>query len=182
MGPKKKSSEENPDMKLVAGGCAITLLILLSPGLSSSAVELDEHLRFLKPLIGRVWVGGYVGSESSDMQIVLRFEQVLSGRAVRYVREVEAADFSGVTKFYWNPGRGEVCFISLNNRGIVGEGVVNAEDGRIILRGQSHRPDNTTEFKTILQVTPKGTLRDTFLRMEDGEWVQGHLQEFVAEE
>jgi hypothetical protein len=167
-------------MKLIAGGCAIALLVLLGPVLSSSATELDEHLQFLKPLIGKQWVGGYVGSESSNIEIVLRFEQVLEGRAVRYVRDVEAADFSGLTQFYWNPGRGEVCFISLNNRGIVGEGIVSAEDGKIVLRGKSHRPDKTTEFKTTLEIDPKGTLRDTFLRMEDSEWVQGHLQEFVA--
>jgi len=169
-------------MKLIAGGCAIALLILLGPVLSSSAAELDEHLEFLKPLIGKEWVGGFVGSESSDIQIVLRFEQVLDGRAVRYVREVEAADFSGLTQFYWNPGRGEVCFISLNNRGIVGEGVVSTVDGKIVLLGKSHRQDKTTEFKTILEIDPKGTLRDTFLRMENSEWVQGHLQEFVANE
>ena len=102
------------------------------------------------------------------------------GRAVRYTREVEAVDFSGLTQFYWNPSRGEVCFISLNNRGIVGEGVVKAEDGRIVLRGKSHRPDKTIEFKTMLEVDPNGTLRDTFLRMEGSEWVQGHLQEFVV--
>jgi hypothetical protein len=169
-------------MKLIAGLCAIALLILPVPVSCFSAAELDEHLEFLEPLIGKEWVGGFVGAESPNMQIVLRFEQVLGGRAVRYVREVEAADFSGLTHFYWNPGRGEVCFISLNNRGIVGEGVVNAEDGRIVLLGKSHRPDKTTEFKTTLEIGPKGTLRDTFLRMEGSEWVQGHLQEFVAKQ
>jgi len=167
-------------MKLIACGCAIALLFLIGPVLSSSATELDEHLQFLEPLIGKEWVGGYVGSGSRDIQIVLRFEEVLGGRAVRYVREVEAADFSELTQFYWNPGRKEICFISLNNRGIVGEGVVNAEDGRIVLRGKSHRPDRTTEFKTTLEIDPNGTLRDTFLRMEGSEWVQGHIQEFVA--
>ena len=74
---KTKSSEENSDMKLIAGGCAITLLILLAPVSSVSAAELDEHLQFLEPLIGKEWVGGYIGSESSDIQIVLRFTQAV---------------------------------------------------------------------------------------------------------
>jgi hypothetical protein len=170
-------------MRLVAARNVSALLLLfasLSP--SSLAAELDEHLQFLGPLIGKEWLGGYVGSESSDIQIALRFEQVLGGSAVRYVREVEAAGFSGLTHFYWNPGRREVCFISLNNRGIVGEGVVNAESGRIVLRGKSYRSDNTIEFKTTLEIDPKGTLTDTFLRKESGEWVQGHLQQFVAKQ
>jgi hypothetical protein len=169
-------------MELIAGRLVVPLFLLLVPVLASTAVELDEHLQFLEPLIGKEWIGGYVGSESPDVQIVLRFEQVLGGRVVRYTRQVEALDFSGLTQFYWNPGRDEVCFISLYNRGIVEEGIVSAENGKIILHGKSHRPDKTTEFKTILEIDPKGTLRDTFLRMEGGEWVQGHIQEFVAKQ
>ena len=170
-------------MKLIAAGVVVALLSSTVSILSSSpATELDEHLQFLEPLIGEEWVGGYVGAESSDIQIALLFERVLGGNAVRYVREVEAVGYSGLTHIYWNPGREEVCFISLNNRGIVGEGVVNVEGGRIVLRGKSHRADKTIEFKTTLEIDPKGTLRDTFLRIEDGEWVQGHLQEFVVKE
>lgn len=160
--------------------CIISLLIVLIPVLSSAAAILDKHLQFLEPMLGKEWVGGFVGSESSDIQIVLRFEPILSGRAVKYVREVETAEFSGITHFYWNPGNGDVCFISLNNRGIVGEGVVSQEDGKIVLLGNSYREDQATEFKTILEIDATGTLRDTFLRMENGEWVQGHLQEFVV--
>jgi hypothetical protein len=169
-------------MKLVAGRLAVTLLFLLVPVLVSTAAELDEHLHFLEPLIGKEWVGGFVGLESHDMQILLRFEQILGGRAVRYVREAEAADFSGLTQFYWNPARGEVCFLSLNSRGMVEEGVVSAENGRIVLHGKSHRSDRTIEFKTTLEIDPRGTLRDTFLRLEGSEWVQGHIQEFVAKQ
>jgi hypothetical protein len=170
-------------MKMIAGGSVVMLLFLtISLPSSLPAAELDEHLRFLEPLMGKEWVGGYVGSEAPDIQIALRFDQILDGKVVRYVREAKAADFSGLTHFFWNPGRGEVCFISLNNRGIVGEGVVNAADGTITLHGQSHRPDKTTEFKTTLEIDAKGTLRDTFLRMESGEWVHGHLQEYVAKE
>lgn len=169
-------------MKKPVAACLIALLAGLFPLFSSGAVELEEHLRFFEPLIGKTWVGGYVGSESSGIEIVLRFEQILGGSAVSYGREAIAADFSGLTQFYWNPDREEVCFISLNNRGIVGEGVVTAMDSRIVLRGKSHRPDKTTDFKTTLEIDSKGTLRDTFLRLEGGNWVQGHLQEFVATE
>ena len=169
-------------MKLYTVRVLISLLIVLGLVVSSLAAELDEHLQFLEPLLGKEWVGGYVGSESSDIEIVLLFEPILDGHAVKYIRNVEATEFSGLTQFYWNPGSGDVRFISLNNRGIVGEGVVSQEDGRIVLHGESYRQDQTTEFKTILAIDAKGTLRDTFLRMEDGEWVQGHLQEFIVNE
>ena len=169
-------------MKLIVGGCALALIAMLVPFSSSPASELDEHLRFLEPLIGKEWVGGYVGSDSPGIEIVLRFETILGGRVVRYVREVEAADFSAVTQLYWNPGRGEVCFLGLNSRGIVEEGVVHVTDSKIVLRGKSQWPDRTIEFKTTLEIDAKGILRDTFLRMEGSQWVQGHVQEFIAKE
>jgi len=169
-------------MKLVAVTCLVALLVLLASIVASSADELDEHLQFLAPMLGKAWVGGFVGSESPDIRIVLHFEPILGGCAVKYVREVEAAGFSEVTQFYWHPSHGDVRFISLNNKGIVGEGIVSYEDGKVVLLGNSYRQNETTEFKTILEIDENGTLRDTFLRMEDGEWVQGHLQEFVVEE
>jgi hypothetical protein len=106
----------------------------------------------------------------------------LDGFAVKYLRQAEAADFTGVTHFYWNPGRENVCFISLNNRGIVGEGIVSSENGKIVLLGKSHRGGNTTEFKTTLEIDRNGTLKDTFVRNEGRDWVQGHVQEFAAKE
>ncbi len=127
-------------------------------------------------------MGGFVGAGTSDLVISLSFAQILDGKAVKYTREAKAANFAGVTHFYWSPDRGEVCFLSLNSRGIVGEGVVMSEGGGIVLRGNSHWPDRTVEFETILRIGPKGTLTDTFKRKENGEWVVGHVQEFVVKE
>ena len=149
---------------------------------SSLAAELTEHLSFLQPLIGTDWVGGYVGAEAPDLEITLRFEPILDGKAVRYIREAAAADFAGVTHFYWSPNRGEACFINLNNRGIVDEGVVASEGGNIVLRGHSHRSDGSVEFKITLSIDATNTLIDTFMRKKANEWVLGHVQEFIAKE
>ncbi len=160
---------------------AIAVLVLWGSIISpSAAVELDEHLGFLQPLIGTDWVGGYVGPDAPDLEISLRFEPILDGRAVAYAREAEAAEFSALTHFYWSPDRGEVLFLSLNNRGMVEEGIAEFEGGGVVLRGESHRTDGSTEFETTLEIVEGGTLRDTFLRRKNGEWVQGHVQEFVA--
>ena len=56
-------------MKLYTVEFLISLLIVLTLVVSSLAAELDEHLEFLEPLLGKEWVGGYVGSESSDIEI-----------------------------------------------------------------------------------------------------------------
>ena len=158
----------------------LAFLTLLSS--SSLAADLAEHLSFLQPLIGTDWVGGYVGADAPDLEILLRFEPILDGTGVRYIREAAAADFASVTHFYWSPNRGEVSFLNLNNRGSVSEGVVTSEGGNIVLRGSSHRSDGTVEFKTTLSIDATNTLNDTFMRKKDGEWVPGHVQEFVARE
>jgi hypothetical protein len=169
-------------MKLIASGCMTLLLSLIPPHSTPQAGTLDEHLRFLEPLLGTEWVGGYVGPEAPALEIVLGFSVMLDGRVVEYVREAAEADFSSVTQFFWNPAREEICFLSLDNRGTVGEGVVSVVEGKIVLLGQSHRSDGTIEFKTTWEVDANGNLTDTFQRMEDGRWVQGHLQQFARNE
>lgn len=58
---------------------------------------LDERLQFLEPLLGLHWEGGYVGEESPDVVISLRFESVLAGNALKYTREVTSLDFLSET-------------------------------------------------------------------------------------
>ena len=156
----------------------LTMMLISSKSIPS---ELDQHLRFLAPFLGKDWVGGFVGEGAPDLKISLFFEPLLDGKVVKYSRQAKDADFASVTYFYWNPKLAEVCFISLNNRGIVEEGTVMIDDDKVVLHGNSHRSDMSIEFKTILSIDTKGALRDSFLRKKDNEWIQGHIQEFVAQ-
>ena len=170
-------------MQRSASWIAILVFLLLSVFTSTSnSTELDEHLRFLEPLIGQNWEGGYVGEDAPDLVISLRFEAILEGRAVKYTKEAAAAGFFSETHFYWSPNREEVLFINLNSRGIVGEGVASSRDGDIELRGENHWQEESMEFKTLLQIESTGVLKDTFTRKENGKWVSGHFQEFTTKE
>lgn len=160
----------------------LTLSFLPDISIASDSIELDARLIFLKPLIGQHWEGGYVGDDAPDLMISLRFEPVLSGKAVKYTREAAEVGFFSETHFYWSPNRKEVLFISLNSRGIVGEGVVSLQDGDILLLGENHLPEGSMEFKTLLHLDEDGVLKDTFTRREKGEWVHGHFQEFVTKD
>lgn len=163
---------------------ALTAILACSfPPVSSAAQDaekLDSHLRFLEPLMGHMWEGGFVGEDSPDLVISLRFEPVLAGKAVRYTREVPDLGYSSETHFYWDPGRKEVLFLALNSRGIVGRGVASVRDGSIVLLGVDQWPESSNESRTVLQIEPEGVLRDTFFRKEGEDWVRGHVQEFTA--
>ena len=156
----------------------VTLAFLAMASSYSMAADLDENLQLLQPLMGKDWVGGYVGPDAPDIEILLNFEQILGGKAVKYTRKAEAANFEAVTHFYWIQEKGEVHFINLNNRGIVEEGVAKVVEGTLVLYGKSYWTDRTMEFKTTWSIDSEGTLTDTYTRMENGEWVPGHVQEF----
>lgn len=158
----------------------VTLSFL--PGLiaASDIIELDEHLRFLEPVIGQQWEGGYVGENAPDLLITFRFEPIISGKAVKYTREAAAISFYSEMYFYWSPEREEVLFLNLNSRGMVGEGVASLQDGDIVLEGESHSSDGPTLFKTVLHISREGVLTDTFTGTKNGESVHGHIQEFTV--
>ena len=148
----------------------------------SHPAELDDRLAFLEPLIGTEWAGGYVGTDAPDIRICLRFEPVLDGKAVRYLRVAEAVNFSMETYIFWNPSSQEVRFFNLDNRGGVGEGIVELRENRITLHRQDRHSSRNTESKTTFEIDREGTLKDTFVRMQGGDWVLGHHQEFKPRE
>jgi hypothetical protein len=41
-------------------------------------------------------------------------------------------------------------------------------------------PGGSIESRTLWYLDENGVLRDTFTRLEDGHWVPGHVQEFIA--
>ncbi|MGD2123330.1 MAG: hypothetical protein PVJ76_16375, partial [Gemmatimonadota bacterium] len=159
---------------------ALACSFLPVSGAAQSADELDENIRFLAPLMGHLWEGGFVGEHSGDLVISLRFEPVLAGKAVRYTREVASLDYVSETHFFWSPVREEVLYLALNSRGIVGEGVVSMQDGAIVLLGVDQWPEQSVESRTVLELDEDGILRDTFFRKDGGEWVRGHVQEFTV--
>ena len=152
------------------------MLFLVSSSLLSA--ELNEHLRPLAPLLGIDWVGGYAGEDANDLEISLTFVPILGSTAVEYTRSVPAAAYSSVTHIFWDPLQEKVRFLSLNNRGTVGEGTVSISGGEIVLLGEEHLPTDSRVFKTVLTIDPSDTLREEFMRKEQGGWVTGHLQEF----
>lgn len=152
------------------------LLLVILSGLTLAA-ELDEHLIILEPLMETQWLGGYI--DDQDIQIQLDFTSILNGKAIQYVRKAESVNYSAITHFYWDPDLNELCFVALNSRGIVEKGSVKTEAGKIILSGTSAWSDRTMTIKTILEIDSHGKLKDSFYRMERGQWTLGHVQEFV---
>ena len=160
----------------------LVVLIVAAVAFAARAQELDEHLKLLEPLLNKSWVGGYVDSpQDRDVEITMRWEPILKGNAVRRRIEVPAIPYSAETYFYWDGNESRVAFLTLNTRGISSSGTAAKEGEVLVLRGLILWPDRLTEFRTTLEVLPDGKLRDLYYRLENGEWKQGHHQEFVAD-
>jgi len=168
-------------MRTVHGQRALIVALAIVAGTAlAQAEDLEESLEFLQPLMNKAWVGGYVNSPDQDLEITMRWDSILGGKAVRRTIDVPALHFSGETYFYWDRKEERVAFLTLNTRGITSSGTA-AKDGKTVtLRGKTYWPDRVMEFRTVVEVLPDGKLRDLFYRMENGEWIQGHHQEFVA--
>jgi len=155
------------------------LLLALAAG---AGADLVEELAPFEPLLGRQWTGGYLGEDPPDLEITLRFEEALDGRALRYLREAPGVDFRAETWIYPTPGGGPLRFHSLDNRGGLREGTVELSGGGIRLLGSSPAEGGERRFRSTLRLDPGGALDDIFERREGDRWVRGHLQRFVARE
>jgi len=168
-------------MMTVHGQRALIVALAIVAGTASAQAEdLEESLGFLQPLLNETWVGGYVNSPDRDLEITMRWESILGGKAVRRTIDVPALHFSGETYFYRDLKEERVAFLMPNAKGITSSGTA-VKDGRTVtLRGRTYWPDRVMEFRTVVELLPDDRLTDLFYRMENGEWVQGHHQEFVA--
>jgi len=169
-------------MRKPHGQRAFTMaLVLLAATFAARAAELEEHLDFLQPFLNTTWVGGYVDSpQDSDIQVTMRWDPILEGKVVRRTIDVPAIPYAAETYFYWDRQEERVAFLTLNTRGITSSGTA-AKDGRTVtLRGRIFWPERIMEFRTVVEVLADGKLKDLYYRLENGEWIQGHHQEFSA--
>lgn len=144
--------------------------------------ELDSRLKFLAPLVGRDWVGHFVGSADSTLTHRVRWEAILDGRAVKRVKTVPQANFTDEGYYFWDWEHSQVAFVSLSNRGQVTHGTVSADEVRIVCRGKWEDADGQHEFALTLEVLPDGRLRDRYENVIDGKRTPGHLIEYSAED
>lgn len=140
-------------------------------------LQLDAHITALAPLAGRSWRGGYVGSDGPTIDH--HWEVALNGHVVVRRIDVPEVGFLDETRFFWDWERERIAFVGLNTRGIVTRGTVEAGEGKLVLSGIDHWPDRITESRRTIEVLADGRMRDTYERREAGQWVPGHVQEFL---
>jgi hypothetical protein len=136
---------------------------------------LDEHLSPLAQLLENTWIGKYADAPEEDLDHVVRWEEILDGRAIRYTKEVPQVGFSAEGLYYWDPVDSTLAFLMLSSKGHVGEGTISTDAGMITLKGVTVYGLDSYEFRTTFEVREDGTLEDKYYRKYSTGWRQGHL-------
>ena len=155
------------------------IAVVLGTSISAEGQDLDKSLQMFDPLIGKSWIGHYVGRDE-ELDHFIRWEPILNGKAVREIKDVPELGFSLERVYYYDWGLEQLSFLALTSRGFISRGSASLDEGRILLTGVSVRPDGSAGFRIAFEVTPEGLLQDRFYLKKGDTWDQRHLIEYSA--
>ena len=159
---------------------AVLLLGWFFPA-SADIGALSEHLQFLRPLVGRAWVGHYADAETAHFVHVLKWESVHGGSSLRMIKKVEELDFAMETLYYWDAHSSNVAYVTVTNRGQVSTGTAVAQGDTIQLLGQDLTAEGQMGYRYTFYVTDEGILEDRFYRPAGDGWEERHLIRYELE-
>ncbi|MBU8923313.1 MAG: hypothetical protein KOO63_15970 [Bacteroidales bacterium] len=153
----------------------ITTVLIICIALQAQGQELGEHMEFMRPFIGKTWLGHYSNPEDAHYRHIVKWESILDGQSVRLTKSVDELSFAMETIYYWDAGKQQVAFLSLTNRGQLSRGAVKIEGDLVIMEGESIVQEGNRPFKTSYFLRPDGTLEDRFHVKSGDKWNQRHL-------
>ncbi len=137
--------------------------------------ELAEPLAPFGALLGTSWVGRFTSSPAPPFDHLIEWKAILDGRVVQWTKRVEAVDFSMETFFYWDAELGAVAFTQLTSNGVHGKGVVEFENGVVVLVGVAMQTWGLVEFRQTFEIMEDGTLEDRYYTRHGSEWSPEHV-------
>lgn len=161
---------------------AVTVACVASLSQAEDRPSIDKKLAFLEPFLAHDWTGGYIGEDAPDLEIVLHYEAMVEGKAVRYTRVAEDVNYNAEMFFFWDPADEVVLFLMFDNKGNLSKGTVEENDTGFVLHGKSHRPSRIVEYENAFEILADGRMRDTYTPLNLGPDEHGHVQEFAPAE
>jgi pimeloyl-ACP methyl ester carboxylesterase len=147
----------------------------------SAAQKLNDKLSVFEPFIGPTWVGS-IPNDSRMGEIVLKWEVLLNGYAVRLRRTILNFDHRLETTYYWDESSGKIAFLALSNNGVSIKGFAAGQGDELISEGVQRGSDVNREVRRIYKLDKDGKLfEDDQFRESDSEaWRRTHVSIFVA--
>lgn len=143
---------------------------------------LNEHLKPLKPFIGKTWRGKSPNADpDKPFEDISRWERALNGQAVRILHSINEGAYGGETLIVWDRKKESLVFYYFTTEGFYTSGTIKMEDGKMISHEIVTGNENgITEVQSVGTILPDGRLHSKSQYLKNGEWVDGH--EFIYEE
>lgn len=143
---------------------------------------LNEHLKPLKPFIGKTWRGKSPNADpDKPFEDISRWERALNGQAVRILHSINGGAYGGETLIVWDRKKESLVFYYFTTEGFYTSGTIKMEDGKMISHEIVTGNENgITEVQSVGTILPDGRLHSKSQYLKNGEWVDGH--EFIYEE
>lgn len=159
--------------------CMTLISIISVHAQEKTAPQLCEKLSVFRPFVATTWIGGVPGDARMG-DIVLTWEIIADGFAVRLKRDIFNFNHRLETTFYWDESSGKIAYLALSDNGVVIKGFVAGEGDALICQGNQRGPNVNRTSKRIYKIDQNGKLlEDDLFRNSDAEdWQRTHVAEF----
>jgi len=143
--------------------------------------KLDEKLSVFRPFIGPTWVGSIPGDARMG-EIILKWEVILNGFAVRLERKIVNSNHRMETTYYWDESSGKIAFVAISNNGYLTKGYVSGQGEEFVCEGFQQGPDTRRQSRRVYRIDKEGKLYedDQFRGSDADEWQRTHVSVFVS--
>jgi len=147
----------------------------------SPALKLSDKLSVFEPLIGPTWIGS-IPDDPRMGEIVLKWDVLLNGYAVRLRRSILNSGHLLETTYYWDESSAKIAFLALSNNGFEIQGHISVQGDELIAEGDQRGPEVDRISRRIYKMDKDGKLyEDDLFRESDSEsWHRTHVSVFVA--
>jgi len=174
-------------MKTTALIVVILILAVSTVGLADTPQEktapdsLIEQLLPFKPLLGKTWRGNIQEPGSQSPMIdVSHWERALNGQAIRILHAVNNGEYGGETIIVWDPQKKGLVFFYFTTAGFFTQGAMTVENGQFISHEYvTGNQNGITEVKASGEILPGGKMRSTAKFLKNGQWVDGHVIDYL---
>ena len=164
---------------------AVTLLTAATLACASgaAAVEMNERLAPLAPLLGKTWRGVVSPPGAARPAVdVSRFDLALNGQAVRNRHSIDDGAYGGETFIVWEEARQSLVYYYFTTAGFYTTGTMSVEDGAIVshevVKGSA---GGIAEVKATSRLLPDGRLHVKSRHLRNGQWEDGRETFYVED-
>jgi len=124
---------------------------------------LIPELAAFEKFVGGEWIGG-VDDPKETVDIVMRFEVLLDGTAIRQVKNLPSAKQKTEKLFYWDADAKSIAYLYLTSNRYMTRGRVTLKGSVLVSEGVQYGPDGTSrQVRSEVTLNNDGTFVETLV-------------------